>query len=98
MSYFKFINENFPLDEEDITTTTKEFNSEYLYDVIENFEMFLRGCGFHFNGHLDFVQEDEEFEDMSAAERNDKNVRYPTFEVHSPEYDDSITITGASEK
>jgi hypothetical protein len=28
---------------------------EYLPEVLEDFEMFLRGCGFFFDGMLDFV-------------------------------------------
>ena len=42
----------------DDIVTTKEFDTEYLFDVLERFEEFLRGCGYHFNGVLDFVEED----------------------------------------
>lgn len=42
----------------DDIVTTKEFDTEYLFDVLERFEEFLRGCGYVFNGTLDFVQED----------------------------------------
>jgi hypothetical protein len=44
---FKFI------ASEDNTHTTKEFETDYLYEVIPQFEEFLRGCGFVFDGHLD---------------------------------------------
>ena len=44
----------------DDTVTTKEFETDYLYDVIERFEEFLRGCGFYFYGSLEIVNEDEE--------------------------------------
>lgn len=37
--------------------TTKEFDSEYLYDIIERTEEFLRGCGFYFYGQLDIVDD-----------------------------------------
>jgi hypothetical protein len=30
-----------------------------LDDILNEFEMFLRGAGFHFEGHLDFVNEDD---------------------------------------
>lgn len=46
--------------------TTKEFEADYLYDVIERFEEFLRGCGFYFNGRLEIV--DEESDNLSPAE------------------------------
>ena len=37
--------------------TTLEFNAEYLPDILEHFEMFLRGSGFHPSGTLDFVED-----------------------------------------
>ena len=39
--------------------TTLEFNAEYLPDILEHFEMFIRGSGFHPSGTLDFVNYDE---------------------------------------
>jgi hypothetical protein len=38
---------------------TVEFNAETLNDIMNEFEMFLRGAGFHFNGQLDIVEEEE---------------------------------------
>ena len=35
--------------------TTIEFDAEYLPDILQHFEMFLRGSGFHPSGTLDFV-------------------------------------------
>lgn len=32
---------------------TLEFESDQLADVVEYFEQFLRGAGYHFDGHLD---------------------------------------------
>ena len=40
--------------------TTVEFSASFLPNILEHFEMFLRGSGFHFSGTLDFVP-DEEF-------------------------------------
>lgn len=34
-----------------------EFDAEVLDDVIGNFELFLRGAGFGFNGHVDIVDQ-----------------------------------------
>jgi len=42
--------------------TTLEFEKDYLPDVLEYFENFLRGTGFHFIGNLDFVQDTYESE------------------------------------
>jgi hypothetical protein len=39
--------------------TTVEFNADTLPSILEHFEMFLRGSGFHPSGVLDFVDEDE---------------------------------------
>lgn len=54
---FKCEHQDCYTDEVEITNTT-EFKGETLEDVIENFEMFLRGSGFVFHGHLDIVSED----------------------------------------
>jgi hypothetical protein len=45
------------------STTTREFSADYLPDVLSEFELFLRGTGFFFNGNLDFVNDfdDDEF-------------------------------------
>ena len=39
--------------------TTIEFSADSLPDILEHFEMFLRGSGFHPSGTLDFVNYDE---------------------------------------
>ena len=39
--------------------TTVEFTADALSTILEQFEMFLRGSGFQFNGNLDFVSDDE---------------------------------------
>lgn len=38
-------------------TTTREFQADYLPDVLSEVELFLRGAGFFFTGNLDFVDE-----------------------------------------
>jgi len=44
---------------------TKTYNmtvsGESLMEVIEDFEMFLKGCGFVFDGYLDIVPQDDEY-------------------------------------
>jgi hypothetical protein len=44
-------------DEFEGATTTREFNVDYLPDVLSEIELFLRGAGFVFNGNLDFVND-----------------------------------------
>jgi hypothetical protein len=39
-------------------TVTHEFVAPSLSDALENYEMFLRGIGFHFDGQLDIVTDD----------------------------------------
>jgi hypothetical protein len=38
-------------------TNTVEFEANHIDDVIANFELFLKGSGFHFGGVLDFQDE-----------------------------------------
>lgn len=45
--------------------TTREFQADYLPDVLSEVELFLRGAGFFFTGNLDFVdfaETDTDFE------------------------------------
>jgi hypothetical protein len=37
---------------------TFETDKEYIHDVIEDFQMFLRGVGFNYTGTLDIVQDE----------------------------------------
>jgi hypothetical protein len=45
---------------------THEFNVDTLNDVLENFDSFLRGCGFVPTGTLDYV--DDSLEDWTFGE------------------------------
>jgi len=61
MPKFTFICEH-----DDGTKNTHECDEVFLPNVLENFEAFLRGATFHFNGHLDFFNEelDEDYDGM----------------------------------
>jgi len=61
MSRFTFICEDEPMPFSDgiVSKKTVEFNGESLDGIINEFEMFLKGCGFSFNGQLDFVTAEE---------------------------------------
>ena len=43
--------------------TTIEFDAEFLPDILQHFEMFLRGSGFHPSGTLDFIPDEEYYGD-----------------------------------
>lgn len=50
-------------DEYGGSTTTREFQVDYLPEVLSEIELFLKGAGFIFNGNLDFVNDfDNEIE------------------------------------
>lgn len=60
MSKYTFIKEPDPdnwLDEGD-STITVTFSKITLEDIVSEFEYFLKGAGFHFEGHLDIVPDD----------------------------------------
>jgi hypothetical protein len=56
MSKFKFICEEAEYYSAKSTRTT-EFSAVLLDDVLKEFEMFLKGCGFQFDGNLVIDQE-----------------------------------------
>ena len=46
-------------DDFDGSKTTREFQADFLPDVLSEVELFLRGAGFFFDGNLDFVNDFE---------------------------------------
>lgn len=60
MSKFTFIceDEAMPWSAGVVSKKTVEFNGESLSDIVSEFEMFLKGCGFNFEGQLDLVKHD----------------------------------------
>ena len=58
MSYMTFICEHRnPWDDSLDSKVTVETNNVSLPDILAEFEQFLRGAGFHFDGQLDIVEE-----------------------------------------
>lgn len=57
---FKFIGEfeSIPFQNEIASRRKIEFEAEDLSDIIEQFEMFLRGCGYTINGSLGIVEDE----------------------------------------
>ena len=43
------------IGEQDTFKTTQEFDEYALPTVLENITIFLRGCGYHFDGSLEVV-------------------------------------------
>jgi hypothetical protein len=66
MSKFTFINEQFDYDEYTgeqrnlVSKTTREFHGHTLDGVLDEMTAFLRGAGYHFDGHLDVVSYESE--------------------------------------
>ena len=60
MPKFTLIGEHTDLQQHpDGTKVQYEFNCDYLHEIVEHFELFLRGCGFNPTGKLDFIPEEE---------------------------------------
>jgi hypothetical protein len=56
---FKFTGEYEPMPFQDAVSSKRkiEFEAESLSSILEQFEMFLRGCGYVFDGQLDIVDD-----------------------------------------
>lgn len=49
----------FECDYEDGTKIVHEANHDFLPDILEAFEYFLRGCRYHPKGNLEIVEKEE---------------------------------------
>ena len=52
-------------DENSTHVVTHEFTADVLYLVLEQFEMFLKGAGYVFDGNLDFVDHEQQFNELT---------------------------------
>ena len=61
MSKFIFVceKEAIPFDDCISSKKTVEFSTYNLYDIISEFQIFLRGCGYCFDGQLEIVDDEE---------------------------------------
>ena len=66
MSKFTFIREADPDDweTESLSTISVTFSDYRLDRMLEEFENFLRASGFHFDGHLEIWEKDEEIDEL----------------------------------
>ena len=71
MSKFTFIceEESMPFADAVSSKRTVEFKAESISDIVNEFEMFLKGCGFNFEGRLDLVQEEHEWVQDKRADQ-----------------------------
>lgn len=69
-------------DDNLVSRTRHSTTEETLGEVLNAFELFLRGSGFHFDGHLEFVNEDNQSTDVNYSELN-----VPEFKGNQLEFD-----------
>ena len=61
MSKFTFVCQEEAMPFADVVSSkrTVEFSADTLNQIMDEFQNFLRGCGFYFDGQLDFVSDEE---------------------------------------
>jgi hypothetical protein len=69
-------------DENLVSRTRHTTAEETLGEVISAFELFLRGAGFHFDGHLEFVNDDN-----TTANVDYSGLNQPEFQHKQLEFD-----------
>jgi hypothetical protein len=75
-SYDVFTGKEGPIER----TVTHEFTSGTLAEALENYELFLRGLGFHFDGQLDIVTEEDVVEDNTEYQGVDGQISTQVFD------------------
>jgi hypothetical protein len=102
MSKFTFIcqEESMPFAHSIQSKRTVEFNAETLDSILIEFEMFLRGAGFHLNGQLDIVEDEcEPEQDTSQAWNGVVNslMNPPKFRANEEKVEIGVNSYGASQ-
>ena len=76
---------------------TIEFNADSLDDILNEFEMFLRGSGFYFKGTLDVVPHEYEFGENETnfdfSEIPQNNWPFGTSKVNKTDDEDSVYVS-----
>jgi hypothetical protein len=63
MNKFTFVYQNLDIYSNELTSKiTTETNAKTLNEVLEEFECFLKGAGYHFNGKIDIVKEEDDYD------------------------------------
>jgi len=78
-------------DEFGSSTTTREFQADYLPEVLSEIELFLKGAGFVFDGNLDFVN------DFETEPEWEPEPEWNTEEWNTPLYDEQDLPMGKSQ-
>jgi hypothetical protein len=85
MSKFTFVYQNEDVFTEEVTSkVTMETNAESLSELLEEFECFLRGAGYYFEGKLDLVDQDDDFSYDDEDDNEDINAAEEFFRSESP--------------
>jgi hypothetical protein len=105
MSKFTFIVERFDYDEYTgeegrlISKTTREFYGHHLEGLLDEMTEFLRGAGYHLDGHLDVVSYehkidmlDEELDELKSEEQSRKVFSHMVREIEK----NPISLKGAA--
>lgn len=76
---------------------TTETNAETLNEVLEEFECFLKGSGYHFEGKIDIVREEDDydFDDEDDDDNSDEIWDEENEQIVSPS---SVTWPFPTEK
>jgi len=72
---------------EQVCKNTHEFEVETLSEVLENFEMFLRGAGYVFDGVIDVVPHEEDY--FGDGHEEHQELQEAAEEKHSEYYWDT---------
>ena len=54
--------------------TVKSFDADHLEDILEQFQLFLAGVGFVYDGNLEFVPEDDTWKDYTPVDDKSSTV------------------------
>jgi len=73
-------------------TNTVEFEQDFLLHVLENMQLFLKGCGFIFDGTLDIINEETE---ELYSETHDFNNTTWAVSPHTEDMFDSMDLEHA---
>lgn len=69
---------------------TLEFEADGLEDVVANMEIFLKGCGFFFDGHLDIHEGETQMNAMHHVYRETTDRDFDDIITNSDELDMEI--------
>ena len=70
-------------DHGDGYVVTHQFEQEYLPNVLENIELFIKGCGYINEGYLDYVS-DGDFRTSELANLDDHSIWYNDTDRNRP--------------